>query len=57
MVMGTQKLKWAISVVVVLSIIAVVWIFYQYRLDRAELKMPLPPKASTKALMALSQVH
>jgi LPS export ABC transporter protein LptC len=40
-----------------MSIIAVIWIFYQFRQDRAAARIPLPSKAATQAIMALSQVH
>ena len=57
MVHPTQKIRWALTAAAGLSIIAVVWIFYQFRQDQSALQIPLPPEQATKAIMALSRVH
>lgn len=57
MVHRTKKIRWALTVASGLSIIAVVWIFYQFRQNQSALQIPLPPKQATKAIMALSRVH
>lgn len=53
----TQRLRRVLLMAVGVSIIAVIWAFYQFRQDRAAVRIPLPPKAATQAIMALSQVH
>lgn len=40
-----------------LSIIAVAWMFYQFRQSQSAMQVPLPTDAATKAIMALSRVH
>ena len=53
----TQKLKLALLLAVGVSVIAVIGVFYQFRQNPAGTKIPLPPQAASKAIMALSQVH
>ena len=53
----TRKLKFALLLVVGISVIAVIGIFYQYRQNAGSPTIPLPTETATKAIMALSQVH
>jgi LPS export ABC transporter protein LptC len=57
MVYRTKKIKWALTAALGLSIIAVVWIFCQFRQGQSSLQIPLSPEQATKAIMALSRVH
>lgn len=57
MVHPTKKIRWALTAASGLSIIAVAWIFYQFRQDQSALQIPIPPEQATKAIMALSRVH
>lgn len=52
----TNKIKFGIGILVVISITAIVWTFYQQRRDSGAVSIPIPP-SSTKALIALSKVH
>ncbi len=52
-----RKLKLALLLAVGISVIAVIAVFYQFRKNSAGPTIPVPPKAATKAIMALSQVH
>jgi LPS export ABC transporter protein LptC len=57
MVHRTKKIRWALTAASGLSIIAVVWILYQFRQDQSALQIPLSSEQATKAIMALSRVH
>jgi LPS export ABC transporter protein LptC len=53
----TKRLRRLLLLTVGISLIAVVWVFYQFRQDRAAVRIPLPSQAATQAIMAISQVH
>jgi LPS export ABC transporter protein LptC len=53
----TRKLKMALLLTVGISIIAVVWIVYQFRHNAAGPTIPLPSETAKTAIMALSRVH
>jgi LPS export ABC transporter protein LptC len=52
-----KKLKSILIMVIAVSVMGVVWVFYQLRQDRTEVKIPLPVETATKAIMALSKVR
>lgn len=56
MVRRTTQIKAVLTVVLILSLGAVLWFFLHFRQDRGALRLPLP-KAATDALMALSNVR